>query len=125
MIETAAYKAKLEDEFAQIRTDLSALGIHNPEVKEDWIALPHDVATSEADENVSADRTEDWLERNATLSALETRYNNIARALKKIEDGTYGVCEISGEEIEEDRLHANPAARTCKAHINDEQDLPA
>lgn len=125
MIDTSAYKAKLETELAQITTDLNALGIHNPEVEEDWVAIPQDVATQEADENVSADRTEDWLERNGTLAALETRYNNITRALEKISNGTYGVCEISGEQIEEDRLEANPAARTCKAHINDEQDLPA
>lgn len=125
MIDTSANKAKLETELAQITTDLNALGIHNPEVEEDWVAIPQDVATQEADENVSADRTEDWLERNGTLAALETRYNNITRALEKISNGTYGVCEISGEQIEEDRLEANPAARTCKAHINDEQDLPA
>lgn len=125
MIDTSTFKAQLESELAQITADLKDLGIHNPEVQEDWIATPQDVSTQEADENVSADRTEDWLERNATLSALETRYNGIRRALQKIESGTYGICEISGEEIEEDRLRANPAARTCKAHINDEQDLPA
>ena len=45
--------------------------------------------------------------------------------LKKIEAGTFGVCEISGEPIEEDRLDANPAARTNKANINNEADLPA
>ena len=32
--------------------------------------------------------------------------------------GTYGTCEVSGEQIEEDRLEADPAARTCKAHMN-------
>lgn len=125
MINTAVYKQKLEEELASLTAELKELGIHNPQVKEDWIAIPQDVATSEADENVGADRAEDWLERTATLGALETRYNNITRALQKIENGTFGICEISNEPIEEDRLEANPAARTCKAHINDEQDLPA
>ncbi len=125
MIDTAVYKQKLQTELTEITEQLKDLGIHNPQVKEDWIAVPQDVETSEADENVGADRAEDWLERTATLSALETRYNNINRALGKIEDGTYGICEINGEPIEEDRLEANPSARTCKAHINDEQDLPA
>jgi len=36
--------------------------------------------------------------------------------LKKIEDGTYGICEVGGEEIPEDRLDANPSARTCIEH---------
>ena len=39
-------------------------------------------------------------------------------ALERIEKGTYGICEVGNEEIEEDRLNANPAARTCKAHLN-------
>jgi len=125
MINTDVYKEKLQQELKELTDELGDLGIHNPQVKEDWIALPQDVETSEADENVGADRAEDWLERTATLGALETRYNNITRALGKIEDGSYGVCELCGASIESDRLDANPAARTCKAHINDEQDLGA
>ncbi len=125
MNDTSAYKDRLQEELETITADLKELGIHNPQVKEDWIALPQDVSQQEADENVSADRAEDWLERSATLGQLETRYNNITQALAKIEAGTFGICEIGGEEIEEDRLAANPAARTCKAHMNDEQSLPA
>ncbi len=37
---------------------------------------------------------------------------------RRIEDGTYGVCTVSGEEIETERLEADPAAKTCKAHLN-------
>jgi RNA polymerase-binding transcription factor DksA len=125
MIDTAVYKAKLEEELSSLNGELKELGIHNPQVKEDWIATPQDVNVSEADENVGADRAEDWLERTATIGALETRYNNITRALSKIAEGTYGTCELCGAEIEADRLDANPGARTCKAHINDEQELPA
>jgi DnaK suppressor protein len=125
MINTEAFKTRLEKELSDITVDLQELGIHNPEVAEDWIAIPKDVGTQEADENVSADRAEDWLERTATLSALEKRYNNIVKALGKIAQGTYGVCEICNEPIEEDRLEANPTARTCKTHINDEQELTA
>lgn len=123
MIDTTHYKTQLDEDFAIITTELEKLGIHNPQVKEDWIALPQDTEIEEADENLVADRTEDWDERVATLAALETQYNDIVRALRKIELGTYGICEISGEEIEEDRLNANPSARTCKAHMDDEQDL--
>lgn len=123
MSNTEAFKTRLEKELSDITADLQELGIHNPEIKEDWIAIPKDVETQEADENVSADRAEDWLERTATLSALEKRYNNIVKALSKIEEGTFGVCEICNNPIEEDRLEANPTARTCKTHINDEQEL--
>lgn len=125
MMNTTHYKELLEAQRVQITTDLKGLGIHNPEIKEDWIATPGEKIDAEPDENIAADRREDWQEHRATLSALEARYNNINRALKKIEDGVFGTCEICGESIEEDRLDVNPAARTNKAHINDEADLPA
>jgi len=119
-MDTIKYKERLESELADLTAELKSLGIHNPAVKEDWIATPQGVETNEADINVGADRVEDWDERRATLSNLEGRYNDVVLALKKIEDGTYGVCEISGETIEEDRLDANPAARTCKQHLDAE-----
>ncbi len=113
----------LEKELDRLVNDLKVLGIHNPKVKEDWIATPEEASKSEADPNVVADRVEDWEERRATIAILEKEYNNIIRALKKIEDGKYGACEICGEDIEEDRLKSNPSARTCKKHINNEMEL--
>lgn len=117
-------KEQLETELKTVEKELEELGFQNPTVAKDWIATPETASRAEADENVVADRNEEWIERRGEVAALETRYNNIVRALKKIENGTYGVCEISGEAIEEDRLAANPAARTCKAHMNDETQLP-
>ncbi|NPA39462.1 MAG: RNA polymerase-binding protein DksA [Thermodesulfobacteria bacterium] len=37
----------------------------------------------------------------------------IDKALKKIEDGTYGICEACGGEIDEKRLMARPEATLC------------
>lgn len=124
MTDYNAMKARLETMLADITTELTELGINNPNAPEDWIATPEGVAVGEADPNVGADRAEDWEQKRVVLTELETRFNNIKRSLAKIADGTFGVCEISGEPIEADRLDANPAARTCKAHLNDEQDLP-
>ena len=123
MTDTAIYKARLQEELKTITTDLQELGIHNPEVAEDWIPLPPQNETNHADENVAADRAEDLEEHTATLAELETRYNNIRLALAKIESGTFGICEVNGEEIEEERLNANPSARTSKAHIEEEPNL--
>jgi DnaK suppressor protein len=125
MTDTTKYKETLEIDLAQIVKDLKELGIHNPQVKEDWIATPGGDIGTESDANIAADRAEDWAERRATMAPLETRFNNINRALSKLEAGTFGICEIAGEQIEEDRLDFHPSARTCKAHINDEADLPA
>lgn len=123
MIDTATYKTKLEEELALVTKELEGLGVMNPDGRGDWVATPEH-SENAADPNVVADVAEDWGERNASLSTLEIRYRNITRALKKIEDGTFGVCEIGGEAIEGDRLDANPAARTCKAHLDDEESLP-
>ena len=37
----------------------------------------------------------------------------IERALGKLEDGTFGICEECGEEISEGRLQARPVATLC------------
>ena len=124
MIDSAPYEKALEEELVQITADLTDLGIHNPSVPEDWIATPSDAVNTEPDENIAADRSESWQEHRGTVAVLETRYNKIKRALKKIEEGTYGTCEICGGTIEVKRLDANPAARTDIQHMNDENSLP-
>ncbi|MCI6988180.1 MAG: RNA polymerase-binding protein DksA [Campylobacter sp.] len=42
-----------------------------------------------------------------------TELANIQRALAKIQNGTYGICEMCEEEISPARLKANPSARLC------------
>lgn len=116
----STHKKKLEEEAEAVTKELKTLGVVNPRAKEDWIPTPGEPIETEPDENIIADRAEEWEERRGTLDVLETRLNNINHALQKIEMGTYGVCEICGQEIESDRLAANPASRTCKEHLEDE-----
>lgn len=124
-MDTQTHKANLEAALKDITHSLSELGAQDPDNPSDWITTPDEPAKNTADPNDFGDRSEEWMERRGELSALETRANNIKRALKKIEEGTYGVCEISGDPIEEDRLSVNPAARTCKACIDKEAELPS
>ncbi|TVP84159.1 MAG: molecular chaperone DnaK [Alkalicoccus sp.] len=42
----------------------------------------------------------------------EDELHDVEEALAKIEEGTYGICEVSGEEIPFERLEAVPTART-------------
>ena len=37
----------------------------------------------------------------------------IKEALERIEDGTFGICELCGEEISEERLKARPVTTLC------------
>lgn len=123
MIDTAVFKTMLEDELKVVTNELQSLGVRNPMVSSDWIPVAEDGGSTEADDNVLADKYEDLATREGIVADLEARFNNINRALAKIENGTYGVCELGGETIEQDRLAANPAARTCKAHIESESEL--
>ncbi len=118
-MDTKKFKGLLDAELSRLTEEMKTLGVKNPEVKGDWVERADDLDTVSSDPNDVADRAEEEGERRATLAALEGRYNDIRRALRKIDEGTYGICEISGEPIEEDRLEANPAARTCKAHLDE------
>lgn len=111
----------LERELKSLEEELSKLGIKNPADPAGWEVKAPDLDILNADENEVGDRNEELQVNTLVLDELAVRYQNIVRALNKIHDGTYGVCEVSGEPIEEDRLQANPAARTCKAHIGEEE----
>ena len=47
---------------------------------------------------------------------LEDRLMLVESALTRIENGTYGKCVVGGEDMEDARLQANPAATTCVEH---------
>ncbi len=117
------HKTQLEKQLEDLVSELKSVGIHNPENPADWIAVPEGVDANQSDTDLLADVVEEWDERAALVATLERQYNDVTRALGKVKAGTFGVCEVGGEPIEEDRLGANPAARTCKAHMNDEGSL--
>ncbi len=111
-------RQKLEEEKKILIEELESVGRINPDNKEDWEARPAEIIVSSADANEVGDAYEAYRENAGILNELEIRFNNVKNALKKIEDGSYGFCKISGEPIERDRLEANPAAETCKEHMN-------
>ena len=110
------FKEKLETEFKTVEAELGTVARRNPENPSDWQALPPSNEGSHSDVNEQADVIEDFEENTAIVKQLEIQYNNIKAALERIENGTFGKCEINGEPIEPDRLEANPSARTCKTH---------
>jgi RNA polymerase-binding transcription factor DksA len=116
------YKSQLTAERDALIIELSSIAIQNKETG-DWEVKLDDIEHDTTEVNSEADGEEDAMERAATMAALETRYRTILHALEKIENGTYGICEISGEAIEPDRLRVNPSARTCQSHMNEEATL--
>src|SRR5436190_1619531 len=71
-----------------------------------------------ADETEVADDIEKLESDTAVSGHLEIRLLEVKEALQKIEDGKYGLCNVCDNIIEVDRLEANPAAMTCKLHMN-------
>jgi RNA polymerase-binding transcription factor DksA len=62
-----------------------------------------------------ADQGSETFEREkdvAILEQLERDLAEIEAALQRLDDGTYGVDEVTGEPIETERLEAYPVART-------------
>jgi len=62
-----------------------------------------------------ADQGSELFEREkdlAILEQLETDLAEIEAALRRLDEGTYGVDEVTGEPIDPERLEALPAART-------------
>ena len=65
------------------------------------------------DEN--AQEVGDYETNIATEASLEKTLRDIASALTRIEDGTYGTCKYCSKEIGEKRMQARPVASACIA----------
>ena len=111
------FKKKLEVEEKLLEKELEVVGRRNPDNLSDWEAIPIDKDTSQADENTVADSIEGYEDNMAIVNTLETRYQDVKRGLDKIKKGTYGFCQICGEEIDAERLEANPSAKSCRKHM--------
>ncbi len=122
-MDTTAYQRALLREHTELEKQLASLGALDHTVVGDWVSAAETPLVAEADENLVADQTEELITRTGELDVLETRFRDVARALDKITTGTFGTCELCQAAIEADRLAVNPAARTCKLHLNDEVDL--
>ena len=89
---------RIEDLISEARKSMNGL----TETKENY-ADPTDLASFESDRNFLL-RIRDR-ERKLILKIKE--------ALKRIDDGSFGICEVCGEEIDEKRLKARPVTTLC------------
>jgi len=116
MKNTSEHKEKLLAEKTRLEQELGGVGYKNPKIAGDWEPSAPDLNNTTADPNNVADNIEAFEESTAIEVELEARMMEVDAALVRIEAGTYGICRICKEPIEEVRLHANPAASTCIAH---------
>jgi len=69
----------------------------------------HDVGDESVTDELKA-------EQFAEIEADRTMLNQVRDALKRIENGTFGICQVDGEPIEEKRLEAMPWTPYCLKH---------
>ena len=114
--EVAKFKKKLEELRAQLTNSLKG---SNAEVK------TPDEATGYSQHQ--ADQGTDDFVRSVSLEVTSKEYDilrQIERALEKIDENTYGVCDVTGEDIPVARLDAVPyAIMTVKAQDQLEKGL--
>jgi RNA polymerase-binding transcription factor DksA len=50
------------------------------------------------------------------LSRIEGELTDVEVTLQRLDDGTYGTCEVCAAPLPDDALEAEPTARRCQAH---------
>ena len=66
-----------------------------------------------------ADMGTETFEREKDLSILEqveSELGDVEHAISRLDEGTYGTCEVCGKPIPDERLEAMPATRRCIEH---------
>jgi len=116
MLDKKKIKEKLEKEKNILLEEMKDMGRLNEETGE-WEAIPEEQEFPQSDQNDMADRFEDFEARSSMMKTLEPRLNGILKALKNLNKESFGKCEVCKKDIEISRLEANPAAQTCKKHL--------
>jgi DnaK suppressor protein len=83
---------------------------------EELADIPRDpMATVSFGKRVGDGTTEavERINRTAAAASLSTSAEEVARALEKLEEGTYGLCDDCGEPIAPERLEAIPWTAIC------------
>lgn len=109
-VKMTAFIKKQQQKLLDLRDDLmeALYGVQNETIK----------AASTGSDNGSGqhqgDAGSDSYDRDLALSMLEKEKDalmEVDKALERIEAGTYGICEASGEKIPQERLEVLPFAR--------------
>ncbi len=102
--DVAAQRGVLIREQEQLAAEIDELHVGDPSEAHDENFADSGQVAAEQGENM------------ALAGRLREQLDDVARALDKLDAGTYGLCEACGEPISADRLEAMPAARYCIHH---------
>jgi RNA polymerase-binding transcription factor len=105
VIDTASIRRELEERIAALDEELAEL-----------TAVPRDPAAAVSfGKRIGEGTTEaiDRLTKVGTAEQLAAMRADVARALEKLDDGTYGLCDRCGMTIPGERLDARPWSVLC------------
>lgn len=98
-------RASLERARAELRAEL-----------EELTAAPRDPTATVSFGKRVGEGTSQAVERIAQVAAarqLDAKLRDVERALEKLDEGTYGACDVCGRSIAPERLEAIPWAVLC------------
>ncbi len=104
---TIDYRLLLEGELERLQSELSELGYG------DSGSLHYDPNFADSSQ-VTAERGE----AEVLAGQLRESLDEVVQALVRLEEGSYGACEVCGQPISSARLEAMPATRFCINHAN-------
>lgn len=111
-IETDEFRKLLEEERARLTSAVAFLHDENPGTIEEELG---EIGSGGTDNHLAdtASATYDRELDQGLEEGAQYTLSEIDAALARIDDGTYGICEICGKPIGEERLRAIPWARLC------------
>jgi RNA polymerase-binding protein DksA len=111
-IDTSEFRQRLEQERRQIVDAIEYLASENPGNMQDELGELGGFGTDNHLGDMASVTFDRELDEGLGEGAQQT-LAQIDRALEKLDDGTYGVCERCGGPIGEERLRARPWATLC------------
>ena len=110
-IDIDSLRMQLLDEQARVQSAIARLRADHPGSLDDEVEEVSATSDSHLGETAAATLNR---EIDYTLGEnSEQILSEIAAALKRIDDGTYGTCRACGKEIAQERLEAYPWASLC------------
>ena len=111
-IDTEHFRKRLEEEKARLEHAVGFLERDNSGSIADELGEVNDSATDNHLADTATATFDRELEEGLEEGAQQT-LDEINAALQRIEDGTYGTCEMCGKPIGAERLEAIPWTRLC------------
>lgn len=111
------FRSRLEEERANDQALLDEIDVRPDD------ATAHTMETGEAGNAHEARATRQQDEQANRREAARQRLEQVEQALARVDDGSYGTCEVCGEQIDGERLDALPLTTRCLEHAS--VDAPA